>query len=100
MTPLAIFIVEDKAGRASRALEVASAAAALGRQVSVFFSWPSVILFDCCRDEIATALELGVKMTACATGLADHAEIAPEGVAAGGMISFLAANPDAQLLAV
>ena len=50
---------------------------------------------------LATALELGVGVTACQTGLADAGIAAadlPPGIAAGGMVSFLAAAGDAQIV--
>ena len=100
MSPLAIVIVGTDPARALSALGIASAAAALGREVALLFDGASVGTLDTVADALATALALGVRVNACATGIADHAVTIPTGVGPGGMVAFLAANPDAQLLAV
>lgn len=100
MTPLAIIVVGPDPERARAALGIAAAAAALGRETALLFDGASIPALLEAGDALATALGLGVPVMACATGLADHGLAAPDGVATGGMIGFLAANPQAQLLAV
>ena len=98
MTGLAIIVVGGDRERALAAIELAAAAAALGRAAALFFRAPA--LTQLAVPELETARALGVRVTACATGLADHGRAAPPGVETGGMVQFLADNPDAQLLAV
>ncbi len=100
MTPLAIIVVGPEAGRAAAALGIASAAAALGRDVALLFDGVSVGTLAGLADTLATTLALGVAVTACATGLADRGVAPPAGVATGGVIAFLAANAGAELVAV
>nr|WP_295660702.1 DsrE family protein [Polymorphobacter sp.] len=98
--PLAI-VVSEAGPRLTTALTLAAAAAALGRDVTMLFDGASVAALAPPGPLLATALELGVRMTACQTGLADtgiDAARLPPGVATGGMIGFLAAAEDAQLL--
>ncbi|QYE35066.1 DsrE family protein [Polymorphobacter sp. PAMC 29334] len=100
--PLAI-VVSEAGPRLATALTLAAAAAALGRDVSMLFDGASVAVLAPPGPLLGTALELGVRMTACQTGLADagiDAARLPSGVATGGMIGFLAALGDAQLLLV
>jgi len=50
---------------------------------------------------LTTALDLGVRVVACQSGLADAglgATDLPAGVVTGGMVSFLAAAGDAQIV--
>ena len=100
MQPFAI-IVSEAGPRLTTALTLAAAAAALGRDVAILFDGPSVAALVHPGPLLAAALDLGVRVTACQTGLAD-ARIAvaalPAGVMTGGMVAFLAAATDAQLL--
>ncbi len=100
MTGLAIIVVGADPERAQAALGIASAAAALGRETAILFDKASISTLSGVVEALATALALGVAVTACATGLADLGVQLPAGVEAGGMVGFVAANPDAQLLAV
>lgn len=100
MTPLAVIVVGPDPVRARAALGIAAAAAALGRETAVLFDRAAIPALADLGEALATTLALGVAVTACATGLADLGATLPEGVVAAGMVGFLAANPDAQLLAV
>lgn len=100
MTGLAVIVVGADADRARAALGIACAAAALGRETSVLFDHASISTLSRLDEALATALGLGVAVTACATGLADLGVQLPAGIEAGGIVGFLAANLDAQLLAV
>ncbi len=99
MTVLAI-VVGDPA-RLPTALTLAAAAAALGRDVAMLFDGGSVTALAAPDPLLATALELGVRIVACQTGLADAgiaAAALPPGVTTGGMVGFLAAAGDAQIV--
>lgn len=106
VTPLAIIVAEPAGARLLTALTLAAAAAALGRNVAILFDGGSVVALGPAAEPgiaaaIATARDLGVAMTACQSGLAAAglgADTLPEGAVAGGMISFLQAHADAQLL--
>ena len=100
MTPLAVIVVGPDPARAASALGIASAAAALGRKVALLFDGASVGALESVAEALATALSLEVRVSACTTGIADHAATLPAGVEPGGMVAFLAANPAAQLLTV
>jgi peroxiredoxin family protein len=101
VTGLAI-IVGDPA-RAETALRVAAAAAALGRDVALLFDGGAVAAVgtDAPHPLLGDALALGVRVTACQSGMADlgigAAALAP-GVTPGGLVGFLADAGDAQLL--
>jgi predicted peroxiredoxin len=100
--PLAI-VVSEAGPRLTTALTLAAAAAALGRDVTMLFDGASVAALAPPGPLLTTALELGVRVNACQTGLADAGiDVArlPQGVTTGGMIGFLAAAGDAQLLLV
>lgn len=100
MQRLAI-LVSAPGPRLATALTLAAAAAALGREVTMLFDGVSVVALKQPDPLLAAALDLGVGVTACQTGLADAgmtpADL-PTGVATGGMVGFLAAAADAQLL--
>ena len=100
MSGLAIIVVGADVARARTALGIAAAAAALGRDTAVLFDGASVGCLDALREALATTLALGVRITACATGVADLGLPLPESMETGGLIGFLAANRDAQLLTV
>lgn len=100
MIPLAI-IVSEVGPRLATALTLAASAAALGRSVTVLFDGVSVATLAASDPLLAAALDLGVAVTACQTGLAAAGMTAadlPAGVTTGGMIGFLAQAGDAQLL--
>ena len=97
---LAVVVVGPDPARARSALGLAAAAAALGRKTAVLFDGGSVSALAWLSEPLATALDLGVSVTACATGLADLDITPPEGVETGGMLAFLAANRQSELLAV
>lgn len=94
-------IIVSALDRLPVALSVAAAAAALGRDVAMLFDGASVTaLFDA-DAALTTALDLGVRVTACQTGLAEAglaASLLPDGVEAGGMVGFLRTHADAQWL--
>lgn len=100
MTALAIVVAGPDPARARTALDLAAAAAALGRPVAILFDGPSVELLPALAEALATALDLGVEVTACTTGLALSETLLPQGVTPGGMVSFLQANPGANLTVV
>jgi predicted peroxiredoxin len=98
--PLAIIVSADGA-RLATALTLAAAAAALRRSVTMLFDGASVTALAAPDPLLAAALDLGVRVTACQTGLADTGMSAadlPPGVTSGGMVAFLAQAGDAQLL--
>jgi len=104
---LAIVVAEAGGDRLVTALTLAAAAAALGRPVAMLFDGSSVAALaranaDAVVDALlASARDLGVRLTACQTGLADlglAASALVDGIETGGMVGFLAANGDAQLL--
>lgn len=97
---LAIVVAKPGAGLAT-ALALAASAAALGRSVAMLFDGASVTALAAHDPLLAAALDLGVVVTACQTGLAMAGMTAadlPSGVDTGGMIGFLARVGDAQLL--
>ena len=99
MTPLAI-IVGETADPAT-ALALAAAAAALGRDVAMLFDGASVAVLTAPDARLAAALDLGVRVVACQSGLAAlglSAAILPAGVAAGGMVGFVAQAGAAQIV--
>ncbi len=100
MSPLAI-IVTERGARLTTALTLAASAAALGRTVSLLFDGNSVAAFATSDPLLTVAIDLGIAVTACQTGLADaglSAADLPAGVVTGGMVGFLAQVGDAQLL--
>ena len=99
--PALAIVVAEPGPRLVTALRVAAAAAALGRDVVLLFDGASVGALASPDPLLATALDLGVRVVACQTGLADAGMTAaalPPGVTTGGMVSFLAQAGDAQLL--
>lgn len=120
LQPLTLIIAEPRDERVWAALSLAATAAAQGRKVTLFLSGhaASIGLRDYhapgdskrsayCVATVAELLEsnieLGVRLIACQTGLhlierhADELHIAVE---AGGMMSALAAQADAQILMI
>ena len=99
VTPLAVIV--GSGDRAPTALAVAAAAAALGRPVAMLFDGDSVRALDAADPALAAALDLGVAVTACQSGLAAAgiaASALPAGVTTGGMIGFLRDAEAAQWL--
>ena len=100
MTALAIIVTAPD--RAAPALRVAAAAAAFGRPVAMLFEGPAATALAAPPGpELAAALDLGVAVTACQTGLADAglaAEALAPHIATGGLVGFLADHGTAQLL--
>jgi len=99
VTPLAIIVTAPD--RAVSALAVAAAAAALGRPVAMLFDGASVGVLADAGPALVTALELGVTVTACQSGLAAAciaATALPPSVATGGMVGFLRDAAAAQWL--
>lgn|GEM_PF-2821446 len=100
MSGLAIIVVGPDPARARRALGIAAAAAALGREAALLFDGDSVTALPAVAEPLATALAMGVRITACATGLADHGIALPAGLDAAGLIGFMTVNTGAELLTV
>ncbi len=101
MTPLAIIIASADGPRLATALTLAAAAAALGRDVTMLFDGASVAALARPDALLTTALDLGVRITACQTGLAaDGMAVAdlPPGVTCGGMVGFIADANHAQFI--
>jgi predicted peroxiredoxin len=101
MTALAIII--DDPARAGAALRVAAAAAVLGRPVALLFDGRAVALLAASAPHalLRDALTLGVRVTACQTGMADcglDASGLVAGATPGGMIGFMSDAGDAQLI--
>jgi predicted peroxiredoxin len=101
MSGLAL-IVTDRA-RMAGGLRLAAAAAALGRPVSMLFDGDTVgaLVVRAPAPWVTEALAMGVQMTACQTGMAEAGIDAPSllaGVETGGLIGYLAAVGDAQLI--
>jgi predicted peroxiredoxin len=94
-------IIVGEGANPATALRLAAAAAALGRDVAMLFDGASVTALAVPDAALATALDLGVRIVACQTGLADagmSAAALPAGVATGGMVSFVAAAGEAQMV--
>ncbi len=102
MTGLAIIVVGPDPARARTALSLAACAATLGRAVSILFDGASVTALrdPALVDALGTARDMGVALTACASGLADTGMPLPPGFASGGMMGFLSLHRDAQLVTV
>ncbi len=115
---LALVVGSLAEDRLHAALSLAAAAAALGREVEIFLHAGAVAVL---RAEVAfdgdaalsaagvptiaelldTALDLGVGITACQSGLAltgiDASRLNPA-IRAGGLVDFLGRNADAELV--
>ena len=94
-------IVSGEGSRLATALSLAAAAAALGGDVAMLFDGASVTALAGPDEAVSTARDLGVRIVACQTGLADAGMTAadlPAGVTTGGMVSFLAAVGTAQVM--
>ncbi len=101
MSGVRLAIVVGEGANPATALRLAAAAAALGRDVAMLFDGASVRGLVAPDALLATALDLGVRVVACQTGLADaglSAAALPPGVVTGGMVSFVAAAGDGQIV--
>jgi intracellular sulfur oxidation DsrE/DsrF family protein len=99
----ALAIIVSDSARIDTALRLAAAAAALARPVAMLFDGAAVasLRHGTAPPLLADAMALGVRVTACQTGLADvglHADQLAGGVDTGGMVGFLAAQSGAQLV--
>lgn len=100
---LTIVVVTDDVDRFGAALTLASAHAALGGPTRLYCHDRAVRLLIGDSPLLATAREIGVRLIACQSGLADaglaHESLAAE-VEAGGMVGVLATLGDDRLVAV
>ncbi|WP_223799669.1 peroxiredoxin [Sphingomonas nostoxanthinifaciens] len=107
MRGLTIIVAGDDPQRFGTALAMAAAHAALGGSTNLFADGAAVVLLAGLTEDrralIDTALELGVRILACQTGLADtglaFAALDPR-IEAGGLVGVLAAIGDDRLVVV
>lgn len=115
--PLALMLGSAAHDRLHAGLSLAAASAALGRSVAIYLHADAVRLLDpglnwaedvrfaavgspAIAELLASAMELGVRITACQTGLALTglpADALPEGVEPGGLVDFLGQARDAEI---
>ena len=102
MSALAVIVVGGDIDRAFSALALAGCSAARGDMVTMLFDRAAVALLadPALGDALTTVQALGVTVSACATGVVDATVALPDGIAAGGMMMFLAAADGARLVAV
>ncbi len=106
-----MIVATDDAKRFHAALEIAAASAALGRPTRLFLQAQAVSLvgnetyappgLPCAQEMLSEAIALGVRISACQSGLSLarlEAGALPEAVETEGLVSFLAAGKDDQLL--
>lgn len=94
---LLLILTERGTVRAAAALELAAAAAALGRPVAVLLKGPD--LGDC--PALAMLRDLGASLHACQTAMAAAgvaADALPPGVSPSGLVALLAGREGWQLL--
>lgn len=94
---LLLILTERGTPRAAAALELAAAAAALGRPVALLMKGPDFA--DC--PALATLRELGASLFACQTAMAAAGVVAdalPPGVSPSGLVALLAERAGWQLL--
>ncbi len=101
MSALAIIVTDPD--RIDAALRLAAAAAALSRRVAMLFDGGAVtaLRHGVAPDLLGDAMALGVRVTACQTGLAAagmSADTLASGIDTGGMVGFLAEQAGAQVL--
>ncbi|TFU02907.1 peroxiredoxin [Polymorphobacter arshaanensis] len=101
MSALAIIVTEPD--RIDAALRLAAAAAALSRPVAMLFDGSAVtsLRHGVAPELLTDAMALGVRVTACQTGLAAagmQADALASGVDTGGMVGFLAEQAGAQVV--
>jgi|GEM_PF-3141358 intracellular sulfur oxidation DsrE/DsrF family protein len=105
MPGLLLIVTQAKGERFEAALELAAAAAALGRPVAVLLRGPAVLAVRRAGRVRAFDLlfELGARVSLCQTAMAAHGVTAadlPTGVAATGLVALLAGRADWQLAIV
>jgi predicted peroxiredoxin len=102
---LTLIVATAEAPRFRAALRLAAAAAALGRPVRMFLDEEAVPATAdiAAAPLLSTALELGVAITLCQTGLAGAGldlSVLDDRLEAGGLVSLLQALADDQLVTV
>lgn len=103
MPGLLLIVSEAQGERFAAAIELAGAAAALGRPVAVLLRGPAVGALGLKPVAAAfdTLFELGADVSLCQTAMAAHGLTAadlPPGIETQGMIGFLAGREDWQIL--
>lgn len=105
MTGLLMIVSDVEGERFAAAMEVAAAAAALGRPVAILLRGPAVRALG--QSHVAAAFdllfELGADIGICQTAMATHgmtAQDVPAGIEAHGMVHFLSGRPDWQIVLV
>jgi intracellular sulfur oxidation DsrE/DsrF family protein len=103
MPGLLLIVSEASGERFAAAVELAGAAAALGRPVAVLLRGPAVraLGHKPVAQAFDTLFELGADVSLCQTAMAAHGLTAadlPPGITTHGMISFLAGREDWQIL--
>ena len=97
MRGLTVVLVSAERERLASALTLAASAAALGGRARLYFDAAAVaLLVDA---DLSLALESGVSIVACQTGLAAGVAL-PNGVEAGGLVSLLADLGDDRLVTI
>ncbi|MEZ0495222.1 hypothetical protein [Sphingomonas sp. IW22] len=100
--PLVLILSTDQADRVKMALELVSAHAALGALTHLHFDMGAIRCVAAHRSTIREAQSLGVSVSMCPTGLADH-DIDPaliEGAESYGLVALLSSIDDAARLIV
>lgn len=100
MRGLTLVVATADPDRFRCALLMASAQAALGGRARLYAHEGAVRLLAVPDDALTTARELGVRLIACQTGLAEAGLPLPDGVEAGGLVSLMAALDDDRLVAI
>jgi hypothetical protein len=99
MRGLTVIVATDDPARFQAALTLACAQAALGGPAKLYFNEGAArLLAD--LTPLETARELGVRVIACQSGLAEAGLAMPEGAEAGGLVSLLADLGDDRLVTV
>lgn len=103
MRGLTILVATADPARYHAALELAAAQAALGGRARVHLQGDAVTLLSAPGDLAALcaeAIALGVRITACQTGLAADGATLPNGVEADGPVGLLSRLEDDRLVVV
>lgn len=103
MTGLLLVLAEPTGPRADAAIELAAAAAALGRPVALFLTGAAAgaLAEPAVEHGIALLAELGAGIGICQTAMARHgieAHALPAGVEPTGLVHLLAQRADWQLV--
>jgi peroxiredoxin family protein len=94
---LTVVLVSEDPARFGAAVQLAAASAALGGRVTLYCHDAAVrCLAD--ADTLAPARDLGVRVIACQTGLAQHGATLPDWAEAGGLVSLIAELGDDRLV--